>query len=444
MTQIFNDQGRSPALKFFAIGALTVLMIVPLFLINTLVWERSSRADEARREVAASWGGEQTLIGPVLQVPVTLAEVKDQTGFVSRYSSKRVMAVAPERLKIEARVDVQERKRGIFTIPVYETTATITGVFSMSEIRALGGSEEQILWAEGIVSFGLSDMRGVVEDFTVDFGDQKGLSVEPGSSVSAVGNGVHVAISQEPPGEAIPFRISVRLRGIDRFSIAPLGRMTEIKMTSNWVHPSFFGATLPLDPKITSQGFEASWTVPSLTRSLPQSWTTDASEAPNLKAASFGVRLYQPVDHYQLVERALKYAVLFIGLSFLSFFLVELLTGARVHAVQYLLVGVAQVVFYMLLLSLAEHRGFEQAYLWSSGATIGLTFLYAISALKSVLRAVIVLGALSLLYGLLFMLLREEDYALLVGSMASFAILAVTMFVTRKIDWYQANERSAA
>jgi inner membrane protein len=443
MTQIFADRGRSPALKFFAVGALTLLMIVPLFLIQTLVWERSHRAAEAALEVAGSWGGAQTLAGPILQIPFTVNEVKDDTGFTSRYASTRSFAVAPEILKVEARVDVTTRKRGIFEIPVYETVATVTGTFSAAAIRAIAGPEEQIRWSESTISFGLSDLRGIVEDFAIDFGEERGLAVEPGTRLVALGQGVRVQLTATPQGEQIPFRVTMRLRGVDSLAIVPVGRITGVKMTSNWAHPSFYGATLPLHPVIRAQGFDAEWTVPSLTRSLPQSWRLESTEAPKFQTASFGVRFYKPVDHYQLAERALKYAVLFIGLSFLAFFLVEVLTGARVHVVQYLLVGAAQVIFYLLLLSLAEHRGFEQAYLWSSAATVALTFLYAISALKGFFRALIVLIALTLLYGLLFMLLREEDYALLVGAMASFAILAVTMFVTRKIDWYQAAQRAA-
>jgi inner membrane protein len=259
--------------------------------------------------------------------------------------------------------------------------------------------------------------------------------------------GIHAPVRlTEGGGEALRYTMTLKLNGTGQLYFAPVGRDTSVALHSDWPHPKFDGAFLPDEPSddITAEGFKRQWTVPYLRRSLSQEMVSPENLSHAVSATSFGVKFYKPVDHYQLVDRALKYAILFVGLSFLAFFLIEVLTGARVHAVQYLLVGAAQVLFYLLLLSVAEHRGFEEAYLWSSAATVGLTFLYAMSAFRSWFGALIVLGVLILLYGLLFMLLREEDYALLVGAMASFAILAVTMFVTRKIDWYQAAQRAPA
>jgi inner membrane protein len=222
---------------------------------------------------------------------------------------------------------------------------------------------------------------------------------------------------------------------------AAAGEETGIVAKGNWPHPSFQGNFLPVAREISAQGFTASWKVPHLARNLPQAQPAPDNLIGGLSQASFGVSFYQPVNFYQLVERALKYAILFIGLAFLSFFLIETLSGSRIHGVQYLLIGAAQVVFYLLLLSLAEQIGFDLAYLWAAGATVVLISAYAWSAFKQSSRALVVFAVLSTLYALLFLLLKQEDYALVIGAAAAFAAIAVTMFVTRNVDWYRSGER---
>jgi inner membrane protein len=238
--------------------------------------------------------------------------------------------------------------------------------------------------------------------------------------------------------------ISRSAGGSRELSFSPLGRRTTAGMASEWASPSFFGAFLPTDRKVGKNGFSASWVVPFLARGFGQSFQTSDDAAAAILTPASGVRFYQPVDHYQLVERSLKYAILFIALAFLVFFVVETVSPRRLHAVQYALVGAAQALFYLLLLSFSEHIGFANAYLVASAATIVLTGLYAVSALANKLRAAVLTAILAALYTLLYIILNAEDYALLIGSSLLFVALAATMYVTRKIDWYRAAEPEAA
>jgi inner membrane protein len=242
----------------------------------------------------------------------------------------------------------------------------------------------------------------------------------------------------------LSFDTNLTLRGSRELSLSPLGRRTVASIQSAWPSPSFFGAFLPTERKIGVEGFEASWIVPYLARGFGQSFETTDEALQQLLTPAFGVRFYQPVDHYQLVQRSLKYAILFVALAFLVFFVVETVSPRRLHVVHYALVGAAQVLFYLLLLSLSEHIGFARAYIAGAAATIGLTSLYAISALASKSRAGVLCLVLSLLYGLLYIILNAEDYALLIGSTLLFVALAATMFVTRKIDWYRTADPETA
>jgi inner membrane protein len=221
----------------------------------------------------------------------------------------------------------------------------------------------------------------------------------------------------------------------------PFGSETQVQVASNWPHPSFSGAFLPATRNITAQGFDAQWQVLELNRPYPQAWLgTQISDAA-LNASAFGVGLYQAVDIYQRGERATKYALLFIALTFLTFFAWEQLTGTRLHPLQYLLVGLALSMFYLLLIALSEHVSFANAYLIAAASLVLLIGAYIAGALASRSRGIIVAGAMSFIYGLLYVLVLSEDYALLLGAITLFATLATVMLVTRKLDWYRIGQR---
>lgn len=431
--------GRNAALKLFGIGIMTIIMIVPLMLIASLVDERRSYAYEAAADVAQGWGGQQTIAGPFIAIPYVIPEKRSAAGALISDAQRGEVITLAKTLEAKASPAVEERARGIFRIPVYAGEIEMTGSFVRPDTHAF--PEDTIFeWNRARLAHGVLDVRGISGDVALDWGGKTGPAFNPGTGVNASTQGVETGVVLND-GET-RFTLKLRLRGTGRLAFVPSAEVFSASVASAWPHPSFDGAYLPETREISDAGFKAVWRVSHLARTLPQAW--DNNEQVNVEGSAFGVTFYQPVDFYQLVDRSLKYAILFVGLSFLVFFLVETVTGARVHVVQYLLTGAAQVVFYLLLLALAEQIGFALAYLAAGVACVALTTVYAAAILGTRLRALAVGGALTVLYGLLYTLLNEEDYALLTGAVASFLALALTMFLTRKVDWYQAQASAAA
>jgi inner membrane protein len=431
-------KGRGSALKLFGIALLTLAMIVPLAMLTFLNDERKGRAAEASFSVAQGWGGAQQIAGPMLIVPWEAPERRDASGSeLSPALSGRVV-ILPKTLSAEIGADSDIRKRGIFDVTVYTAAVRLTGAFETPELASKLPAGAVPRWDLAHLALGVTDVRGLTGALSVKLGGRDLGQFEPGTGSQLLIQGVRAPAGLADAPSALSFEIAFSVRGLDRLSVVPAGEASEVSVASDWPHPSFDGAFLPGAPEISAEGFKADWSVSFLSRPFPQAWND--GEVMNLDTAAFGVTFYKPVDHYQLIERALKYAILFVGLSFLVFFLIETVAGARIHIVQYLLAGSAQVIFYLLLLALAEQTGFSLAYLAAAAACSLLTALYAWSVTQRLLLGLAVLLGLSVLYGLLYTLLNEEDYALLTGAAASFAALAVTMFLTRRTDWYGAQE----
>jgi inner membrane protein len=429
-----GPDGRNAALKLLGIGVLTLAMIVPLLLIASLVEERRQYAAEAAASVAQGWGNSQTIAGPMVVVPYVIPERRDSEGRIVAAAIRGEIVTLAKTLEAKASPTVEERRRGIFSIPVYVTDIELTGSFARPVLRGMP-PETLFDWKNARLAVSVGDVRGIA-DVSLTWAGADGLAFDPGTGVTAMNPGVQTAVAF-PTGDTA-FTVKLRVRGTGRLAFIPAAESFSASISSAWPHPSFDGAYLPDSREIGEAGFNASWRVSHLARSLPQVWdNADTSVASY--TSEFGVTFFQPVDFYHLVDRSLKYAILFVGLSFLAFFLIETVTGARVHVVQYLLAGAAQVIFYLLLLALAEQIGFGFAYLAAAIACVGLTTMYAGSFLGTRARAAALGGALTLLYGLLYTLLNEEDYALLTGAVASLAALALTMFLTRKVDWYRAQ-----
>lgn len=432
-----QSTARSPGLKLLLIALLTVAMAIPLFAINLTLSERQGRANEAAVDIAKGWGSEQTVAGPMLLVPYTDNEYQMVDGRSVVTPVRRSIAIMPEKLNFNATADVSERHRGIFDIPVYRTDVSFHAEFKKTALAAAFPNGTTPLWNEAMVAVLISDQRGLADNVVLD-ANGKPVDFEPG--VGLDGNtiaAIHapLAMGNEPGDLVLNARFA--LRGTRELSFVPLGRGTTAKIASGWHAPSYFGSFLPTQHRSDGQGFQAEWTVPYLARGFGQSFIVNNESLTRTLASNFGVRFYQPVDFYQLVERSLKYSVLFVGLGLLTFFVAELVAGRRLHAVQYVLVGAAQVLFYLLLLSFAEHTGFLLAYSLAAAATVILTALYARSAFASTLRAAVLGAVMAALYALLYVILNSEDDALLIGSLLLFAALGATMFVTRKTDWYR-------
>jgi inner membrane protein len=433
---------RSPWFKFITVAALTVAMAIPLMFIQFALADREETAAGATADIAAGWGGTQTVAGPLLLLPYTTSSDEIVNGTVMPTTRRQVAVLLPEDLAMKASTREGTRFRGIFSVPVYRSRILMRATFDKAAMTAALPSGAHPLWNEASLSLVVSDAHGLADNVTLV------VNGKPISAVSGSGMGARLAGVQAPLNLAAAADLKVdtdfALRGSREFSFVPLGRRTIASIDSTWASPSFFGAFLPADRKVDASGFTASWVVPYLARGFGQSFASPEQAAALILQPAFGARFYQPVDHYQLVARALKYAILFIALAFLVFFVVETVSPRRLHVVHYALVGAAQALFYLLLLSFSEHIGFADAYLVAAAATIVLTTLYAVSALADRLRAGVLGAVLTGLYSLLYVILNAEDYALVIGSSLLFGALAATMYVTRKVDWFQLTGREVA
>jgi inner membrane protein len=444
---------RSPGLKFLAIAALTVAMALPLFFINLALSDREQSANGAAIDIATGWGGTQTVAGPVLIVPYTVVREESVDGKVVRRTDHLSAVLLPEDLGVDAGAVEETRWRGIFSVPVYRADIGLRATFAKAAIRALVPADATILWDQVSASVLVTDAHGLADNVALKVNGRT-VMFQPGSNIGFYGTSDNGGATQMLSGMSAPLgltgaddlKIDTRftLRGSRELSFAPLGRRTTAHMRSGWASPSFFGAFLPTERSMSKDGFTASWVVPYLARGFGQSFDTIPQAASFLLTPASGVKFYQPVDHYQLVDRSLKYAILFIALAFLVFFVAETVSPKRLHVVQYALVGAAQVLFYLLLLSFSEHVGFATAYLIGAIATVVLTSLYAGSALKDRRRAAMLGVILAALYALLYAILNAVDFALLIGSCLLFVALAATMYVTRGVDWYGMRMAEAA
>lgn len=433
----------SVLLKVLFIGLLMLILLIPTLMTAFLVQERKSRQGEASREVMASWATEQVVGGPVLVVPYEVDEYSahDVNGYSIKQTKTYYAYFLPETLKVEGDVKVEERARGIFKVPVYTTQVQMSGGFNKPDFSSLDIIPKKIHWEKSFLRLGLSDLKGIRESLQVDW-DGKILAFQPGSKA-----GVFLKESVELPLNLASlqptqhsFQASFKLAGAESLSFLPLGKESEVKLTSNWPHPQFMGEFLPESRQVGEKGFEAKWKVVEMARGFPQVFSDQDSCSHNSERKYFGARFVKPIDIYSLSDRSLKYAMLFIFFTFISFFLFEILGKLRIHPIQYLLVGLALCVFYVLLLSLSEHFSFAWAYAAATFGTVGLISFYVSVVLKKKTRVLLMSALLSGLYAFLYVLLQLEDFALLIGALGLFTMLASVMFLTRKINWYEVNE----
>ena len=394
--------------------------------------------DAAAAEIGATWGGSQLVSGPVLSVPYTVPWT-DTTGRRQLVAGRAMFL--PRDLGIDGTLAAETRARGIFRVVVYHARLKLTGRFVRIEAGDI--RSDAVDWEHATLSVGVSDPRGLTERTTLKWNGQDVPMSGGVADVGLVQAGLQAPL---PPldrvsGGLIPFELTLELNGTRGLRFMPNAQETVVALSAAWPHPSFDGRALPETRQIRANGFTAHWRVQDFARPFPARWTGPQMNrellAQQASEAAFGVALVQPVDIYQQAERAVKYAALLVVLTFLVFFLWEIFHASLLHPVQYTFVGFALCVFYLLLVSLSEHVGFDGAYAVSAGVTTALIAGYAWSVLGSLRAGFSVLAALTALYGFLYLLLRLEDYALLAGSVALFLILAFVMYVTRRMNWYE-------
>ena len=434
---------RALIFKVFGVTFIGLLLFIPLGMVQSTLGERASRYREAVQSITQTWGGAQRVAGPVLVVPYTYKAEALETQVVSGRRieimvdrEKRGEAVfLPERLVVDGNVVPSTRKRGIYTTPVYAAKLAIAGKFAAPSFDFLTLRGLEPLWAQARVCLAISDLRGTQEDLLLKLGGET-LALQPGARFAGMGAGVHVPV-RLMAGEGREFSLELALNGSDGLRFLPLGRQTDVKLTSTWADPSFSGAYLPAERDVGPEGFKAAWRVSYYGRSFPQQWGEAGDTQPSaqtLEDSSFGVNLMEPVNAYRTVERSIKYGVLFITLVFTTFFLVDAVCRLRLNALNYLLVGAALCLFYLGLLALAEFLAFGVAYALAASASTVLIALYARRILRGGRRAWLVGGMLGGVYGYLYFVLQMEDLALLAGTGALFAVLGAVMYATRQLE----------
>jgi inner membrane protein len=428
---------NSQMLRVLSVGFLALLLQIPIAMIGSRIAERQERRDQASDEVASKWGGVQRLTGPALIVPYThrwTEHTRDAEPIV--HSEVRHAVFLPETLTIRGNVDSEQRSRGIFAIPVYQLGLTVSGEFARPNFAELGVEPAAIAWDRAQLAIGVSDVRAIQQENAVDW-NGRSVAFLPGTGAfSEAGPGIHALVDVPAGEQRIAFGFPLALNGSRAVYFTPFGRTTAVELASNYPHPSFQGNWLPVERTVSDDSFRARWSIPYLGRNYPQAWAMEASQHDAIEGSRFGVDLVDPVDHYRMAERSVKYAGLFILLTFAAVWLIEVLASVRVHPIQYLLLGGALCLFYLLELSLSEHLGFLISYAIASVAVIGMVAAYCSVILQRRSRALVVATGVALLYAYLYTLLMNEDYALLAGSLGLFAILAAIMFATRRVDWY--------
>ena len=429
---------NSLLLRTLLLAGLILLLQVPVLFIQGQIFARQQTRDTARAEVTSMWGNEQTIVGPVLSVPYThrWVETTDKGARIARHEL-RSLRVLPEALRIAAELESESRYRGIFAFSVYHGRIELGGYFLKPDFGDRGVATGDIHWDRAELALYISDPRGLQEQVRLHW---NGAALEFTPGAPRLGEMDRVGIRAGLKGRMTParyeFRIPLRLKGSQTLRFAPMAKSTTASLRANWPHPSFQGNWAPDSREIGDQGFSASWSVGYLGRSFPQLWQHGEDFSKPICDSLFGVDFKSPVDEYRMAERSAKYALLFLGMTFLVIWLYEILSGLKVHPMQYLLLGGSLCLFYLLLLALAEHIGFALAYALGALLVTAQVAVYSLTALRSRPRAAVMGGVVGGLYGYLYVLLQLQDYALLIGAIGLFLALTAVMYLTRRVDWY--------
>jgi len=452
-----SDGQKSPGRKLLLAILIGVALAIPLFSVWLLVYDRQSQSNEARASITEGWGGPQAISGPVLVIPYRSTATETSVGAGSTVSRTREvireLTLAPETVDIRSKVDPELRKRSIYEAVVYDASAVGSARFAFpSDLARYGVDPATLDLGKAELRFGLSDPRGLGANPKIKV-DGRPVRLQPGAG-SGSGRGFFAFVDAAAlTGRTMVVEFDYAFRGNSSLTLAPHSGDTHWAVTSSWPHPSFGGSFLPGSRKTGGDGFTADYRIGNLAlgRSLVSTADKGASDiiagAPSpetryevavAQAAmsnSASVSLIQPVDLYSRIDRAVKYGFLFIGFTFLTLLMFDIIGGVRVSAVEYLLMGAAIVLFFVLLLAFAEVIGFTAAYVVASVAIAGLNTAYSAAVLGSWKRGYVIGGLLIGLYAVLYILLGLEAFSLLIGSILLFIALAGVMYATRRIDW---------
>ncbi len=426
--------------RMLVVGFLLIILLIPLEFVKDLINERAFRQEEVIKEINDKWGNEVIVMGPILKIPYkTYKEVKlfNEATKVYETTTEVIMENAfffPDNLDISSMVTTKPLNRSIYKSVVYSADINIKGNFPKIDFSATDIPTADIVWEKATVLLKTTNIKGISNALEINLNsqqlpmvpqyDREYLSTLQSSPIDSLSKSVE---------HALPFSFNLKINGSESLKFIPLGKETTSRMESNWHSPSFDGMFLPKDGsrEISPNGFKASWEVFQLNRQFEQSFFGDL---PNLEEFAFGTKLIIPVDEYQKSERAAKYGFMVIGLTLLVFLLIQLVSKIYIHPFQYVMIGLALVMFYTLLISISEHSTFLKAYIIAAIAVLGLIVLYSRAILKGFKFSLLVGASLASLYTFIYIIIQLENYALLAGSIGLFLILALIMFASRKID----------
>jgi inner membrane protein len=435
-----RSRSRSMGLKLIVVCALALLMTIPALFVFALVEDRTNRENEVIKDISNYVGGRQTFLGPTLAVPF---DIPPQSPAEPAHHGTYI--VFPAQASAVVKTTTEERHRSLFRVPVFQADLKMDATFDLTGVPAAAPQGAVLDWSHAEIVVGVSDARGALADALLT-ADGKNFAMVPAEISQRIsiggeqGQALNLTLfgadagAIAKPGARFDATATLRFSGAQRMALLTYGKTTHLTMQGDWPNPGFDGGFLPVSRTVTTSGFKADWSVPFIARGVRAEGQSDTITT--LDATALGVSFVEVADPYQSVSRSLKYAPLFLGLLFLTFFIFEVTTGKRVHPAQYILVGVAQIIFYLLLLSFAERIGFDLGFLLGGAATVLLMATNARWIFASRTQGVRALVIFTLLYGLIYMLLRLEDNALLVGAIASFLAVAAAMYFTRSIDWY--------
>lgn len=419
---------NSISIKFITIGILILLLLIPMSMIQDLIREREQTKNTAIAEVYSKWGGYQELTGPILTIPYYV--YSDDGKNLNKYTY--YARFLPEELGINGELFPKKLNRSIYDITTYSSQLHFEGKFKKPNIEALGIPLVNVDWSQATINMGITDMRGIRENIQLNWNNQQ-HDFEPGiESTEVITSGVSSRINVDNAVEEYSFSFDLNLNGSRSLHFIPVGKETSVNLRADWPDPKFEGSFLPETRDISDSSFTADWKILHVNRNFPQQW----KGSQNLQAASFGLSLLSGVTQYQKSTRSAKYAILIVLLTFLTYFFTEILHKKKIHPVQYLLVGIALCIFYTLLVSISEHLEFKKAYIIASIATVSMVTLYTGSIVKKLNVTLFTGISLSALYFFVFILLQEQDYALLMGSIGLFLTLGLVMHFSKRIKWY--------
>lgn len=439
--QISRWVKHSVTIKLCTIGILVLILLVPSSMIRSIIREREQTRINTENEVSAMWAGKQTLTGPIIQVPLIyecqrkIKKEGTEGVKIERYDVEKILTILPKQLDVQGGVEPEKLRRGIYEIIVYNSKLIVKGDFDL-KVKYDRTNLKKVKWEDAVMTIGISDLKGIQDQISLKLDDQS-YHVQPGVPYSLVNSGVSVPIPnlRTSLDKTLDFELQLDLKGSQNLSFIPVGGTTDIQLRSTWNTPSFNGSFLPKNRKIDDKGFTSQWKVLELNRNFPQSWVGVGNY--DFSSSAFGVDLIIPIDDYQKSMRSAKYAVMTLALTFLVFFLIEILNKRKIHPFQYTLVGLGICLFYILLVSISEHSNFNIAYLISTIATVAMISLYSLTVFKKPKLSLMLTAVLAGIYAFVFVTLQLADFALLLGSIGLMVILGLTMFFTRNINWYR-------